>query len=316
MAEPGAAPPDPQSDPPAAPPSRPDAKPDETKPQADKPEEQEEPNAVSQILFAPFSLIGETVMLWVDMILGVMGFLGDLIIVIGKTFGFMFRGAIDIPRTLAQAAFIGVDSLGIVLICVGFTGMTVSNVLMQQVEQYGAGAQFIGAAMLWAMSKELAPVLAGLILAGRAGAGMASEIGSMKVTEQIDALRATGVHPIRYLAVPRVLASLVMTPLVTFCAAVVGIVAGYLSAHYTSIIHLSFNLYFDSVKTAFRWQMAQALMQKSLVFGIIVAAVAVTEGFNTTGGAEGVGRSTTRAVVNAMILVFFADLLMTIVFRV
>lgn len=267
-----------------------------------------------------FSALGGAVIFawqnFVASILGVLSFMGDLIIVLGKTIGFIFKGKISIRLTIAQMSFLGVDSLGIVLICLAFTGMTVAKVLMQQVDEYGFGKEFVGGAMLWAMCKELGPVLTGLILAGRAGAGMASEIGTMKVTEQIDALRATGVHPVQYLAVPRVLASVIMGPMITFCACVIGVVAGYLSAHFFSETRLSFNTYFDSVQDLYKWELMRTMLRKSLMFGLLVAGVAVSEGFNTEGGAEGVGRAVTRAVVNAMILIFFANMIMTLTLRV
>jgi len=275
-----------------------------------------QPSGCMQVLLAPFATLGEIILFWTVTFLGLMEFLGDVLIVIGKSLGFMLRGAISWRLTVAQMAFLGVDSMGIILICVGFTGMTMASALMDQVARYGVGKDLVGGGILYVMCKELAPVLTGLILAGRAGAGMASEIGSMKVTEQIDALRATGVHPIRYLSVPRILANLLMCPLLTFAAAVVGVVAGYVSAHYFSPVGLSFTTYFNSVENFWHFELLRTLIKKSLVFGLIVSAVAVTEGFNAQGSAAAVGRATTRAVVNAMVLIFLVDMLMTIVFDV
>ncbi|MCG3152771.1 MAG: hypothetical protein GEEBNDBF_02074 [bacterium] len=264
-----------------------------------------------------FSAVGSVVLYWGQVLSGLASFIGDLVIVLGKTLGFIFKGAISVRMVIAQMAFLGVDSMGIVLLCLAFTGLALATALVQQVADIQYGKEFVGGGILWVMTKELGPVLTGLILAGRAGAGMASEIGTMKVTEQIDALRATGVHPIRYLSVPRVIATVLMCPVITFCGCVVGVVAGYFSAHYTVPgMAISFNTYFDSVQNFFRWDLMQALLRKSLWFGLIVSGVAITEGFNTEGGAAGVGRSTTRAVVNAMILIFFVDMVMVIFFKV
>lgn len=276
-----------------------------------------EPQEVRVVEVPLFSEIGNVVLYWFGTLIGLAGFLGDLIIVLGKTIGFMLRGQISVRMVIAQMAFLGVDSMGIVLLCLAFTGLALATALVQQVAELGTGKEFVGGGILWIMAKELGPVLTGLIMAGRAGAGMASEIGTMKVTEQIDALRATGVHPIRYLSVPRVLATLIMSPIITFCSVVVGVVAGFYSAHYSvPEMSISFASYFDSVYRFFDWDLMQALLQKSLWFGLIVAGVAITEGFNTEGGAAGVGRATTRAVVNAMILIFFVDMIMVIVFNV
>lgn len=264
-----------------------------------------------------FTELGHVVLYWFHTFLGLASFLGDLVIVLGKTWGFILKGQVSVRMVIAQMAFLGVDSMGIVLICLAFTGLALATALVQQVAELQYGKEFVGGGILWIMAKELGPVLTGLILSGRAGAGMASEIGTMKVTEQIDALRATGVHPIRYLSVPRVLATIIMSPVITFCAVVVGVVAGYFSAHTTVPgMSVSFSTYFDSVERFFEWDLMQALLRKSLFFGMIVSGVAITEGFNTEGGAAGVGRATTRAVVNSMILIFFVDMIMVIFFKV
>jgi phospholipid/cholesterol/gamma-HCH transport system permease protein len=265
------------------------------------------------IFFAPFTLTGEVFAGFVQMLINTFDFIGQFILMFVRAMIFILKGGVRLNTLIQQMSFLGADSIFIVVLCIGFTGMTLATILTQQIESLSYGEELIGGAMLWSMGKELAPVLSALIIAGRAGAGIASEIGTMKVTDQIDALRASAVPPIRYLVVPRLLACLIMVPIITLFAAIVGVYAGYIAVHYISPLEISYMTYFESVKNFYEMDIARSLLKKSLIFGVIIAIVGCVRGFETKGGASGVGRAVTSSVVTSMILIFLADVLITIV---
>ncbi len=265
------------------------------------------------IFFAPFTLTGEVTTGFVQMLINTFDFIGQFILMFVRAIIFIFTGGVRFNTLIQQMSFLGADSIFIVVLCIGFTGMTLATILTQQIESLSYGEELIGGAMLWSMGKELAPVLSALIIAGRAGAGIASEIGTMKVTDQIDALRASAVPPIRYLVVPRLLACIIMVPIITLFAAIAGVYAGYIAVHYISPLEVSYMTYFESVKNFYEMDIARSLLKKSLMFGVIIAIVGCIRGFETKGGASGVGRAVTSSVVTSMILIFLADVLITIV---
>jgi phospholipid/cholesterol/gamma-HCH transport system permease protein len=167
------------------------------------------------------------------------------------------------------------------------------------------GDQFIGGLVAVSMAREAAPVLASVVVAARVGSAIAAELGSMKVTEQIDALRALAVSPVQYLVVPRLLASVLMMPVVTVFANVAGITGGEVVTVYFT--HISYGVFISSVQTWLTWRDVIMGLAKTLVFGGIIAIVGCDRGLRTGGGAAGVGRSTTSAVVLAIVLVYVSD---------
>jgi phospholipid/cholesterol/gamma-HCH transport system permease protein len=216
-----------------------------------------------------------------------------------------------------QMDAIGVQSLGIVLLTGFFTGMVLALQFSVQMAQFGA-TMYLGRLVTASMIRELGPVLAGLMVAGRVGSGIAAEIGSMRVTEQIDALNTLGTDPIKKLVTPRLLAALVMLPVLTILADLVGILGGNVIASF-----------YVGIPTALYWrtvweQMAAAGfvlhyiptdfiqgLVKPLVFGGIIAVTGCFFGLRTRGGTEGVGIATTRTVVTASVLILTTDYFMT-----
>jgi phospholipid/cholesterol/gamma-HCH transport system permease protein len=268
--------------------------------------------AAKDIAFAPLVISGEIFITFLQMVIDIFDFIGQFLIYLFRSFVYIFTGGMRIGTIVTQMSFLGVDSLPIVILCLGFTGITLASILAQQIEELSYGQELIGGAMSWSMAKELAPVLASLIIAGRAGAGITSEIGTMKVTDQIDALRASAIPPIRYLVVPRLVACLIMVPVICLFATIVGTASGYIAVHYMSPLHISYSTYFDSVKNFFEMDLARILLKKSLIFGAIIAIVGCIKGFDAHGGASGVGKAVTSSVVTSMIMIFFADVLITI----
>ncbi len=216
-----------------------------------------------------------------------------------------------------QMDAIGVQSLGIVLLTGFFTGMVLALQSSVQLRTFGA-TQYIGSLVSASMVRELGPVLAGLMVAGRVGSGVAAQIGSMRVTEQIDALNTLGTDPIKKLVTPRVLAGVIMMPLLTVINDLVGILGGNLIAKV--YVGLPTGFYWQTV-----WQQLsnngftlgvipndfiQGLV-KPIVFGGIITTSACYYGLSTTGGTEGVGVATTRTVVAASISILVSDYFLT-----
>ena len=212
---------------------------------------------------------------------------------------------------LDQMDKIGVASLPLVFLTSLFTGVVLALQTAYQLQQISAQL-YIGSLVALSMTRELGPVLTALVIAGRVGAAISAEIGTMRVTEQIDALQTLSTDPVRYLAAPRLLALLVMLPLLTLYADLVGMMGGYLVGVYK--LGLGSNLYINMTWDALRHKDVFTGLFKAAVFGAIIAVIACHEGFEASGGAEGVGRSTTFSVVISFILIIAADCFFTALF--
>lgn len=212
---------------------------------------------------------------------------------------------------LEQMEKIGVSSLPLVFLTSLFTGMVLALQTAYQLQKISAGL-YIGSLVALSMTRELGPVLTALVIAGRVGAAITAELGTMRVTEQIDALQTLSTDPVRYLAVPRMLALIVMLPLLTLYADLVGILGGYLVGVYK--LGMGSTLYMNMTWDALRFKDVFTGLFKAGVFAAIISTIACYEGFETAGGAEGVGRSTTLSVVISFILIIAADCFFTALF--
>ncbi len=202
-----------------------------------------------------------------------------------------------------QMEHIGVASLPLVTIIALFTGAVASWQAAYQLKGV-APLSFLGAATTRSIVTELGPVLTAIVIAGRIGASMAAEIGSMKVTDQINALLTMGISPVRYLAVPRFYASLIMIPILVIFADVIAVIGAYFIGNY--FLGVSVDVFFDSAKRFFQLKDFIFGVSKGIVFGGLTSLIGTYLGFKTSGGAEGVGQSTIKAFVeiSAMILIF------------
>ena len=213
----------------------------------------------------------------------------------------------SIPKSrkiiLYQMEHIGVNSLPLVLIIAVFTGAVAAWQAAYQLKGV-APMSFLGAATSRAIITELGPVLTGIVIAGRVGASIAAELGTMKVTEQIDALETMAISPVRYLAMPRFLAAVTMMPLLVTFANVIAILGAFVVSNY--FLDVSYAVFFTSVKRFFLIQDFVAGLIKTIVFGGITSLLGCHIGFRTEGGAEGVGLATIRSFVlsSALILIF------------
>jgi phospholipid/cholesterol/gamma-HCH transport system permease protein len=206
---------------------------------------------------------------------------------------------------------IGVQSWGIVAISSLFIGMVLAFQSAYQMQQLAAEI-YIASLVALSVVREIGPVMTALIVAGRVGSAIAAELGTMKVTEQIDALATLAVEPVRFLVVPRLLAMVVALPLLTVWADAVGILGGFLVGTLKLGILPSVYWKMTTLPLAFK-DLASGLL-KAGIFGVIICVVSCFEGFRTEGGAEGVGRSTTAAVVASFLLIIAADCLCTALF--
>jgi len=209
-----------------------------------------------------------------------------------------------IPETIAQMDAIGVGSLTIIILTGFFTGGVLTVQTFPTLKSYGAQSQ-TGYLVAVSLVRELGPVLCALMVTGRVGSAISAELGSMVVSQQIDAMRALGTDPIRKLVTPRLLALLVSLPLLTVLADVLGIVGGWVTA--VVLYSVSSTVFISAVRDGITTDDMIGGVVKPLVFSLIIGTIACRQGLNTEGGTVGVGRSTTRAVVMASIVVIIAD---------
>ncbi|MGH9420050.1 MAG: MlaE family ABC transporter permease [Thermoanaerobaculia bacterium] len=240
-----------------------------------------------------------------------LSYLGGVSDLAAQTIQQFIRGPIDRAVVIAQFDQIGVRSISIVAITSLFIGMVLALQTAYSLADFG-GALLIGKVVSLSLIRELAPVLMALMVGGRVGAGIAAELGTMKVTEQIDALRALATNPVRKLVVPRVLATTVMMPLLTLLACFIGILGGLIIA--VGSLHLSSNFYIRSVIETVKYNDLASGVGKTIFFGFTIGLIACFNGLSTSGGADGVGRSTTATVVTASITVLILDFFLTKVF--
>lgn len=210
-----------------------------------------------------------------------------------------------------QMDTIGVGSLPIVIMTGFFSGAVMALQMSRALAQYGQVGR-TGQVVAITLVRELGPVLTSLLVAGRNSSGIASELGSMKVTEQIDAMRALGTDPIQKLVTPRMTATCVVLPLLTIIADFVGMFGGFVIAYF--LLNLTGLQYWTSVWTALEWNDIVQGLLKPFIFAFVVSLVGCYYGLRTTGGTQGVGRSTTQAVVAASVLIFVLDFFISKIF--
>lgn len=235
----------------------------------------------------------------------------NLTILVGRTFSAFVRPPLYWRDTWVQMDVIGVQSLLIVGLTGIFTGMVLALQSAVQLADFGA-TLFVGQLVSASVVRELGPVLTALMVAGRVGSGIAAEIGSMRVGEQIDALEAMGTDPIKKLVKPRVQAGLVMLPMLTVITDFIAIMGGQIIAWLT--LNQGVSTYWSAVWSGIYFSDLFTGLAKPFVFGFIITTIACYLGLRTRGGTEGVGRSTTQAVVISSVLVLASDFFLTKLF--
>lgn len=222
----------------------------------------------------------------------------------GQVIVHILRGKFNYPNIIEQMALVGPESLLIALVTSTTIGMVFTIQVAREFINIGAG-QIVGGVLSLALTRELAPVLTAVVLAGRVGSAFAAEIGTMKVSEQIDALYILKTDPVDYLVIPRVVACCIMLPLLTIISIVAGMIGGLLIAN--SIFGLPVRIFLDSARNFLNaWDICSAPI-KAVCFGALIAIIGCSWGLTTTGGAKGVGQSTTTAVVTSLLAIFISN---------
>ena len=235
---------------------------------------------------------------------------GQIAILFFQCLRWLTKGPPYMRETIQQFYFIGVQSIPVILTTGAFTGAVLAYTSYNQFVTLGVDS-WTGAIVAKAQVWQLGPVLVGLMLAGRVGCSITAEIGTMNVTEQVDALDTMGTDPVRYLVLPRVLASIFMTPVLTVFAMFIGIIAGLVMTVF--ILGAVWHFQWTQIED---WMIPYDYVQglsKGLVFGVTIALICCRNGLKTTGGAEGVGKATTSANVSSCIAILILNLIMSII---
>ena len=252
----------------------------------------------------PLAIVGS----W---LLGLLSYAGSL----GMLFAEALRGCLARPLRIRLIVYeiwkVGAQSLFIVSLSSLFIGMVLALQSAYQMQRLAA-EMYIASLVALSVVREIGPVMTALIVAGRVGSAIAAELGTMNVTEQIDALRTLAIDPVRYLVVPRLIATVIALPLLTLWANALGILGGFIIG--TVKLDILASLYWKMTTRPLVFKDLSSGLLKALVFALIICIASCYEGFRTEGGAEGVGRSTTAAVVSSFILIIAADCLLTALF--
>ena len=241
-------------------------------------------------------------------VLGFLNAVGDHVLLIGRTLAWLPRPPFRWANYLDAAEYIGFGSLPIVLLVGAFTGLVTSLQSVVAFSQFGLES-FSGGATGKALSIELGPVLTSLMLSGRVGAGIATELGTMRITEQIDALESMAVSPVQYLVLPRLIAAMVVTPILALVFFVVGMGSAWFYA--VIVAHVDHGQWVQNLRDLVSPSDVVQGLIKSVFFGFLVALVGCYQGMNATGGGRGVGIGTTRAVVIASVSTLIIDFFLT-----
>lgn len=234
--------------------------------------------------------------------------LGKIIVLLLSVLTWMVRPPLKAKNIFKQMEFVGVKSIFVVVLTGTFTGMVLALQSYHGFRLFSAESM-VGTAVALSMTRELGPVLTALMVTARAGSAMAAELGTMRVTEQIDALYVMAANPVKHLIVPRVIAGVIMVPFLTVVSDFVGIVGGYLVG--VELLEINSGSFVRNIIRHLDMEDIYNGLIKAAVFGLILSLIGCYKGFNTRGGAEGVGRATTEAVVLASVSILVSDYFLT-----
>ena len=234
--------------------------------------------------------------------------LGTFVLFFSHTLVVLCTTRLKVAKLVEQMSRIGVDSFAIIVLTGSFTGMVFALQSYIGFQRVG-GEQLIGALVTLGMTRELGPVLTGLMVTGRAGSAMTAEIGTMRITEQIDALQTLRINTFQYLVIPRVIASTIVLPCLSAFSMIFGVIGGYCICVY--VLELSPEDYHSSIKNFVEFADVTGGLIKSAFYGLILSWVGTYKGYNTSGGARGVGMATTQSVVLSSIMILIANYFLT-----
>ncbi len=240
--------------------------------------------------------------------LWLVGEMGRMMVFLISTVAWMVRPPFRFMQILKQVHFIGVKSLFVIVLTGAFTGMVLGLQGYYSLRKFGAEG-LLGSAVALSIIRELGPVLSALMVTGRAGSAMTAEIGIMRITEQIDALDTMAVNPMQYLIAPKVLASVLIMPMLCSIFDIIGIYGGYLVG--VELLGVSSGGYTSSMESSVEWKDVYGGFLKAISFGVIISWVCTYKGYHTTMSAEGLGTATTEAVVLSSVLILIWDYFLT-----
>ena len=241
-------------------------------------------------------------------IIGLLEELGETVLLTVQTLAWTLRGPFRVGQLLLAMEFIGVQSIFIIALTGTFSGMVLALQMVHSFKQFQAEG-LVGGVVALSLTREISPVFTGLMVTARAGSAWAAELGNMRVTEQIDAITTMGVSPVQYLLSPRLVAAVVMVPLLCVVYTCVGMAGGWLVA--VEWLHVDPGVFIARAKQyAFPKDFFMGEI-KSCVFGFLIAAISCRQGYHASGGARGVGIATTRAVVRSAVAILIANYILT-----
>jgi phospholipid/cholesterol/gamma-HCH transport system permease protein len=252
-----------------------------------------------------FSASLEGLGLWLN---GVLTELGEVLLLLGQAAAWTFRPPLRLSLIFKQMEFVGVKSIWVVSLTGAFTGGVLALQTYHGFVMFNAES-LVGATVALSMTRELGPVLTCLMITARAGSAMAAELGSMKVSEQVDALSVMAINPVKYLVVPRMLAGITMAPILTVISDFIGVVGGYFVGVY--LLQINRGVFMSNLVEMVALSDIFNGLAKSVCFGLFLTLISCYKGITTTGGAEGVGRATTRAVVYSSVTILVSDYFLT-----
>ncbi len=250
------------------------------------------------------SLLGQTIFRFVDRFLA---FFGGLFLLLLRVIYYLIKGRANVGLTIAQMSILGTASIPIVCLVLSFVGASITFIIAEEMAARGFKT-FVGGLVLLVLLREMIPVLTGVVLAGKVGASITSEIGAMKISEQIDALKALSTDPDWFLTIPRVLGLVIMSPVVAIFAGYAGFYAGFLMAY--EQVNMNYITFIAEIPTFVEMSDYRACFIKTIIFGAVVALVACYHGFSVERGAAGVGKAVTNSVTNSIVLIFGLDLIL------
>ena len=233
---------------------------------------------------------------------------GGMALLFLNTIAYTLRPPFRLRLLFRQMEFVGVNSFLVVVLTALFSGMVMAFQGYHALSKFG-GESLLGGVVALSLVRELGPVLTSLMVTARAGSAMAAELGTMRVTEQIDALQVMAVNPVHYLVVPRFWAAVITVPLLTVIADLVGIAGGYLVG--VMLLKVDAGVFIRKMQDMVEWVDLSSGIYKAFVFGALLSIIGCYKGYNASGGAEGVGRATTEAVVIASVSILVSDYILT-----
>jgi phospholipid/cholesterol/gamma-HCH transport system permease protein len=234
--------------------------------------------------------------------------IGKILLLFFSTLSWAVRPPLKLKLVFKQMEFVGVKSIFVVILTGAFTGMVMTFQGYRGFHLFGADS-LVGSTAALGMTRELGPVLTAIMVTARAGSAMAAELGTMRVTEQIDALYVMATNPVKYLIVPRIVASVLMVPVLTVITDFVGIVGSYFIG--VKVLGISSGIFISNITKYVDLEDIYNGLVKAVFFGLILSLISCYKGFGTRGGAEGVGRATTEAVVLSCIAIVISDYFLT-----